>query len=160
MVGLCMAPPDRALVLCVEPGGLPDADEKSPDTGARPQPADAVYATAPSRAAHPRHKHHGTTARPGVATDGIVRWRRVGIQARLARLFGIILHERGVGVALVLPDVGTHAMNLHLAGISRSLAPAAHGLVVPDGAGWHRTGKRLRIPAPSACRTCRLVRPS
>ena len=29
VVGLFMAPPDRALVLCVEPRGSPDVDEKS-----------------------------------------------------------------------------------------------------------------------------------
>jgi hypothetical protein len=63
-----------------------------------------------------------------------------------AYLFGAVCAERGVGAALVLPDVNIHAMNLHLAEISRSVASGAHGLVVLDGAGWHQSGKHLRIP--------------
>ena len=63
-----------------------------------------------------------------------------------AYLFGAVCAERGVGAALVLPDVNIHAMNLHLAEISRSVASGAHGLVVLDGAGWHQTGGRLRVP--------------
>lgn len=39
-------------------------------------------------------------AGPDVATDGVVRWRCVDIQARLARLFGLTLHERSVGKLL------------------------------------------------------------
>jgi transposase len=63
-----------------------------------------------------------------------------------AYLFGAVCAERGVGAALVLPDANTHAMNLHLAEISRSVASGAHGLVVLDGAGWHQTGGRLHVP--------------
>ena len=55
--------------------------------------------------------------------------------------------DRGVGAALVLPSVNTEAMNLHLAEIGKRVAPGAHGVVVLDGAGWHQTGGRLRIPA-------------
>ena len=32
-----------------------------------------------------------------VAADGVVRWRRVDIQARTIALFGVALHERSVG---------------------------------------------------------------
>lgn len=39
-------------------------------------------------------------AGPDVAADGVVRWRCVDIQARIARLFGITLHERSVGKLL------------------------------------------------------------
>jgi len=63
-----------------------------------------------------------------------------------AYLFGAVCAERGVGAALVLPRANTHAMNLHLAEISRSVAPGAHAVLVCDGAGWHRTGGRLRVP--------------
>jgi len=63
-----------------------------------------------------------------------------------AYLFGAVCAERGVGAALVLPHANTHAMNLHLAEISRSVAPGAHAVLVCDGAGWHRTGGRLRVP--------------
>ena len=55
--------------------------------------------------------------------------------------------DRGIGAALVLPSVNTEAMNLHLAEIGKRVAPGAHGVVVLDGAGWHQTGGRLRIPA-------------
>ena len=63
-----------------------------------------------------------------------------------AYLFGAVCAERGVGAALVLPRANTHAMNLHLAEISRNVAAGAHALLVCDGAGWHRTGGRLRVP--------------
>lgn len=36
-------------------------------------------------------------------------------------------------------------MNLHLAEISRTVAPDAHALVLLDGAGWHKSGS-LRVP--------------
>jgi len=41
-----------------------------------------------------------------VATDGVVRWRCVDIQARIGRSFGVSLHERNVGEsgkAIALP---------------------------------------------------------
>ena len=68
VVGLYLNPPNRALVLCVEPGGSPDVDEK-------PQ-IQAVEGTAPVLPMRPgqveRHSHdykrHGTTVsvcRPG-----------------------------------------------------------------------------------------------
>jgi transposase len=37
---------------------------------------------------------------PDPAEDGVVRWRCVDIQARIARLFGVTLHERSVGKLL------------------------------------------------------------
>jgi transposase len=37
-------------------------------------------------------------------------------------------------------------MNLHLAAIGRSITPGSHAVVVLDGAGWHQTGGRLRVP--------------
>ena len=43
---------------------------------------------------------------PDVEVDGVVRWRCVDIQARIAREWGIALHERSVGKsgkALALP---------------------------------------------------------
>ncbi len=49
-----------------------------------------------------------------------------------------------MGAALVLPHANTHAMTLHPAEISRSIAPGAHAMLICDGAGWHRTGGRLR----------------
>ena len=38
-------------------------------------------------------------------------------------------------------------MTLHLAEISKAVAPGAHGVVILDGAGWHTPGGRLEVPA-------------
>ena len=46
----------------------------------------------------------------------------------------------------MLPDINTEAMNLHLAEVSRCVAPDAHALVNFDRAGWHRTGGKLQVP--------------
>ena len=37
--------------------------------------------------------------------------------------------------------------NLHLAEISRRIAPGVHAIVVLDGAGWHQEGGRLQVPS-------------
>jgi transposase len=39
-------------------------------------------------------------AGPGAAKDGVVRWRRRDLQARIAAEFGVTLHERTVGKQL------------------------------------------------------------
>jgi len=54
--------------------------------------------------------------------------------------------DRGVGAALVLPYANAEAMSLHLAEISRHVTAGAHAVVVLDGARWHQTGGRLRVP--------------
>lgn len=46
----------------------------------------------------------------------------------------------------MLPDVNAEAMNLHLAEISRHVAPGAHAVIILDGAGWHQTGGKLQLP--------------
>lgn len=77
-------------------------------------------------------------------------------------LFGAICPDRDVGAAIIMPYVNTEAMNEHLKEIStialairlrssdrrsRSRgAPGAHAALVCDGAGWHQTGGRLRVP--------------
>ncbi len=38
-------------------------------------------------------------------------------------------------------------MSLHLAEIGAAVTPGAHAVLVLDGAGWHRSGGRLRVPA-------------
>ena len=63
-----------------------------------------------------------------------------------AYIFGAVCPARGVGAGLVLPCANTEAMTLHLAEISRNVAPGAHAVVVLDGAGWHATGGRLLVP--------------
>jgi hypothetical protein len=51
-----------------------------------------------------------------------------------AYLFGAVCPARRIGAALVLPEVNAEAMSLHLAEISRCVAPGAHAVVVVDGA--------------------------
>ena len=46
---------------------------------------------------------------------------------------------------LTYSSVNTAAMNLHLAEISRTVAPGAHAVLVLDGAGWH-SSKTLIVP--------------
>ena len=60
---------------------------------------------APGRAAKltPEQKQHLAAlleAGPDVAKDGVVRWRRVDLQARIKELFGVEMHERTVGKQL------------------------------------------------------------
>jgi hypothetical protein len=64
-----------------------------------------------------------------------------------AYIFGAICPQRAVGAALVMPRVGSEAMSLHLAEISRAVCPDAHAVLVCDGAGWHQAGGRLSVPA-------------
>ncbi len=52
-------------------------------------------------------------------------------------MFGAVCTARGVGAALVLPSVNIAAMNLHLAEISKHMAPGSHAVVVLNGAGRH-----------------------
>ncbi len=60
--------------------------------------------------------------------------------------FGAICPARGVGAAIVMPEVNTEAMNEHLKEISTRVARGAHAVLVLDGAGWHQTGGRLHVP--------------
>ena len=62
-----------------------------------------------------------------------------------AYLFGATCPARGVGAAIVMPEVNVDAMNKHLAEISRHVSVGAIALLILDGAGWHRS-PRLKIP--------------
>lgn len=62
-----------------------------------------------------------------------------------AYLFGAICPTFGKGAALVLPYADTEMMQQHLEEISLAVAPNAHGVILMDRAGWHRTPK-LRLP--------------
>ena len=76
-------------------------------------------------------------SRPPAPRDQRYRW---------AYLFGAVCPARGIGAGMVLPVANGHAMNEHLAEISHHVAPGAHAVVILDGAGWHQTGGRLRVP--------------
>jgi hypothetical protein len=60
-------------------------------------------------------------------------------------IFGAICPERGTGAGLVLPWCNGVTMALHLAEISRAVAPGAHAVVLLDQAGWH-TSPKLKLP--------------
>jgi hypothetical protein len=63
-----------------------------------------------------------------------------------AYIFGAICPARGIGAAWVVPKADAWSMTLHLEEISKQVDPKAHAIVVLDGAGWHQTGGRLRVP--------------
>src|SRR3954468_6566976 len=63
-----------------------------------------------------------------------------------AHLFGAVCPERGGGVALVLPEVSTAAMQVFLAELSRAVPAGTHAALVLDGAGWH-VSEDLTVPA-------------
>jgi len=81
-------------------------------------------------------------------------WASVGSRPLMVRdnrrdsayLFGAICADRAVGAAIIMPSVNTEAMAEHLAEISTQVAPGAHAVLVCDGAGWHQTGGKLRVP--------------
>jgi hypothetical protein len=81
-------------------------------------------------------------------------WYRKGVRPRgrrqqgfaSAHLFGAVCPEREVGVALVLPEASTAAMEVFLAELSRAVPAGTHAALVLDGAGWH-VSERLAVPA-------------
>jgi hypothetical protein len=80
-------------------------------------------------------------------------WARRGSRPRAkkdrrfiwAYLFGAACPERGIGAAIVMPEVNIEAMNEHLAVISRAVAAGAIAVLVLDGAAWHAS-PRLKVP--------------
>ena len=62
-----------------------------------------------------------------------------------AYLFGAVCPERKLGAGLVMPYANTEAMNKHLEGIAKAVAPGAHAILVLDGAGWHGS-RELIVP--------------
>ena len=72
-------------------------------------------------------------------------WARRGTRPRRPRdqryqaayLFAAACPEAEKTAALVLPQVNTAAMNLHLAEIARQIDAQTHAVVILDQAGWH-----------------------
>jgi hypothetical protein len=52
-------------------------------------------------------------------------------------LFGTVRADGGAAFALVLPEVGTRAMQVFLDRFAATLADDEHAVMVLDGAGWH-----------------------
>lgn len=63
-----------------------------------------------------------------------------------AWLFGAICPDRAIGAAVIMPEVNAEAMGHHLEAIAEQVEPAAHAILICDGAGWHQTGGRLPVP--------------
>lgn len=57
-----------------------------------------------------------------------------------AYIFGAVCPALDKGAALVMLHANTEAMQKHLEEISASVATKAHGVVIMDGAGWHKSG--------------------
>ena len=80
-------------------------------------------------------------------------WYQKGVRPRgvhqqgfaSAYLFGAVCPERSEGVALVLPEVSTAAMDLFLAELARAVPAGTHAALVLDGAGWH-VSEGLTVP--------------
>ncbi len=79
---------------------------------------------------------------PGGQRPRIVRGHRYGY----VYLFGAVCAQRGVGIARVADKANTASMNEHSAAVSAAAAPDAHGVIVLDGAGQHRSADLL-IPS-------------
>ena len=81
-------------------------------------------------------------------------WYQKGVRARgvyehrfaSAHLFGAVCPGRGDGVALVLPEVSTAAMDVFLDELAAAVPTRVHAVRVLDRAGWHISGD-LRVPA-------------
>jgi len=92
-------------------------------------------------------------ARVGQKNGQVYQWAHKGTRPRQAAdqryenayIFGAVCPARDKGAALVMPHANTEAMQKHLDEISASIADKAHGVVIMDGAGWHKSGA-LNIP--------------
>ena len=92
-------------------------------------------------------------ARIGQKGELTRQWARRGTRPRQPRdqryqaayLFAAACPEAEKTAALVLPQVNTEAMNLHLAEIARHVAADAHAVVILDQAGRHG-GNALIVP--------------
>lgn len=62
-----------------------------------------------------------------------------------AHLFGAVCPERDTGVALILPEVSTKAMDVFLAELARVRPPRTHAVLLLDRAGWHISAG-LQVP--------------
>ena len=92
-------------------------------------------------------------ARVGQKNGQVYQWAAKGTRPRQtadqryesAYIFGAVCPALDKGAALVMPHANTEAMQKHLEEISRSVAAKAHGVVIMDRAGWHKSGA-LKIP--------------
>jgi hypothetical protein len=80
-------------------------------------------------------------------------WARTGSRPTAVRqteyewvyLWAAVEPASGASVAMITPTVNTALMGTFLAGLSGTLAPDEHAVLVLDNAGWH-VARALRIP--------------
>lgn len=103
--------------------------------------------------------------RVGQKNSLVYQWAKRGSRPRQpkdqryenAYVFGAVCPSRDTGVALIMPQTDTEAMQAHLDAIGEAVAPGAHALLILDKAGWHTTGKLetpaniTLVPLPPAC---------
>ena len=103
--------------------------------------------------------------RLGQKNSLVYQWAKKGTRPRQpkdqryenAYLFGAVCPARDTGVALIMPNADTEAMQKHIDEIGRAVSPAAHALIILDKAGWHTTRKLklprnlTLVPLPPAC---------
>jgi transposase len=103
--------------------------------------------------------------RVGQKNGLVYQWAKKGTRPRQpkdqryenAYLFGAVCPNRDTGVALIMPNADTEAMQKHIDQIGRAVAPGAHALIILDKAGWHTTRKLklpknlTLVPLPPAC---------
>lgn len=81
-------------------------------------------------------------------------WARTGSRPSAVRqteyewvyLWAAVEPATGASVAMITPTVDTALMRQFLAGLSGTLAPDEHAVLVLDNAGWH-VAKALEVPA-------------
>jgi putative transposase len=103
--------------------------------------------------------------RLGQKNSLVYQWAKKGTRPRQpkdqryenAYVFGAVCPSRDTGVALIMPNADTEAMQMHIDAIGRAIAPGAHALIILDKAGWHTTRKLklpdnlTLVPLPPAC---------
>ena len=80
-------------------------------------------------------------------------WARTGSRPTAVRqteyewvyLWAAVEPATGASVAMITPTVNAGLMNRFLAGLSGTLAPDDHAVLVLDNAGWH-VGKAVNVP--------------
>ena len=103
--------------------------------------------------------------RVGQKNSLVYQWAKKGSRPRQpkdqryenAYVFGAVCASRDTGVALIMPQADTEAMQAHLDAIGKAVTPGAHALLILDKAGWHTTRKLkppanvTLVPLPPAC---------
>ena len=92
-------------------------------------------------------------ARVGQKNTLVRQWARRGTRPRQPKdqryascyIFGAVCPQRDEGAAIVASHADAEVMQIHLEEISRHVRPGAHGVVVLDGAGWHKA-RSLKVP--------------